>query len=373
MDKRKIWLGIGIGAIVLLVAPFLPGLLFTVGRSWPPGEGEIGRYRVATEVTLTEDGRELRSKVLADCLLIRGGDWSTGKRTGITRRGQDPFFVLSDGSILILHDLQPCQWGSDSPAGSYRFNPDLTYGQVVDGQIRMPYSHAYRFDNARDPKVLTVYSQPALFRRAIDGIRVREAGVSFLEWKPTSPLPFPMADSFPWFRDTPYAEVGSPDYGKGHFFGAFSGFESKLVQLSEQARCQKFDRDAEGPILVVGDKWDTCPPWGGENLGWLVATLAADHRRIGYSVTARNPDRVGTFYRARALAALGAPGESSDDGGFFWRPQLCFDGRCFDTHAARRSTWEGFRLYFPKKNQVIAAEWKNIAVLDTFFRPSKSP
>jgi hypothetical protein len=55
-----------------------------------------------------------------------------------------------------------------------------------------------------------------------------------------------------------------------------------------------------------------------------------------------------------------------DENDFYWRPQLCFDGFCVNAGAAPRTVWDGFRIYYPKKNQVISARWKSFAVSDSF-------
>jgi hypothetical protein len=68
----------------------------------------------------------------------------------------------------------------------------------------------------------------------------------------------------------------------------------------------------------------------------------------------------------------GAPGIRDEDQIFYWRPQLCFDGLCVQTHAARRPVWDGFRLYYPRKNQVVAVRWQSPAVSTAFRRREKS-
>jgi hypothetical protein len=201
---------------------------------------------------------------------------------------------------------------------------------------------------------------------------VSSAKISFAGHNIASSLPYAGEDSFPWLAKIPWADVGHQDYAKHLYRSTFSGFVVELHQLGEAQRCDKFDREAEGPVVVVGDVWDTCPPWGGQSRGWLIATPSADFARINYSYDKRSPQQITTLYRAEWLAGKAAPGVRDEDNIFYWRPELCFDGLCVQTHAARRPTWDGFRLYYPKKNQVISVRWQSPAASTVFRRREKS-
>ena len=321
-------------------------------------EGEIDSYRTATEITVAEGDRIISNKVFADCTVTYSNKWNTGRSVGISHRGNNPFAVLSDRSILILSDLSPCPSSNVTVGETAVFDPELRTSDIVKGRIRAPYAHATRYDNIDDAKTLTLYRQPDLFRGGIDGLRIIEAKLVVVERKPTTPLPDTFRDAFPWHKNTPSAPVGSQEYSVQDPKRRFSGFIVSLDQLADHQRCDQFDRESEGPVLVTTDRWDKCLPWGGSDMGWLIARPNADLSQIDYSYAERSNEKIATQYRATWLKERGVPGAvEGDEGYFFWRPKICIDGRCFATHAARRSTWEGFRLYYPKKNQVITVEW----------------
>lgn len=368
--KRTIWL---VAAGLLVLAVFLPGLLFTAKQAGLPGtRGETDRYRTTTEIVLNDHGRELRNSVAGECTGYRGGDWSTGVHDSISHRGDNPFLVLGDRSLLMFQDISKCLPSPAKDGDVYTFDPDAS-SDGVGGRMRMPFSHAWRFDDVDEPDSIRVYFQPELFRGdGVDGLKVMSAKLSFAGRKTDEPLPFAGENAFPWLAKIPWAEIGKPDYAKHLHLSTFSGFEVRLHQLGEAQRCNKFDREAEGPILVTGDVWDSCPPWGGEGLGWLVATPAKDFGRIDYSYGARSAQHIMTLFRANWLADKGAPGVRDEDQIFYWRPALCFDGLCVQTEAARRPVWDGFRLYYPRKNQVIAVRWQSPAVSTVFRRREKS-
>jgi len=279
--------------------------------------------------------------------------------------------VLSDRSLLMFGDINKCLPSPAADGDVYMFDPNIT-SDIVGRQMRMPYSHAWRFSDVDDPTSIRIYLQGELFRGGIDGLKVTSAKISFAGRKAVEPLPFAGEDAFPWLATIPWAEVGHQDYAKHLYRSTFSGFEVELHQLGEAQRCSKFDRESEGPLVVTGDVWDSCPPWGGQSQGWLVATPNAGFTRIDYSYDKRSTQQITTLYRAEWLADKGAPGVRDEDKIFYWQPQLCFDGLCVQTHAARRPTWDGFRLYYPKKNQVISVRWKSPAVSTVFRRREKS-
>jgi hypothetical protein len=322
-------------------------------------DGEIDRYRTEAAITVADGDRRANGKVYTDCVIYDRHNWSTGRTISTTSIGTNPFAVLGDRSILVLSDLNRCPGSNPVVGASYRFDPNAPYAQIVNHRIAAPTAHARRYDNVDDPKVVTFYEQQALFRGGIDGLRVTEATLVIIESKPKTPLPNLYADAFPWQKNNPPAPVSSPDYMVQDRKRRFSGFIVRLNQLGENQRCDKFDREAEGPILVEGDSWDKCPPWNADNLGWLIARPNANLSRIDYSYNERSMDKIATHYRATWLEASGAPGANEGENYFFWRPTLCFDGQCFTTHGARRTNWSGFRLYYPKKNQVISVEWEH--------------
>jgi len=368
--KRHRWIWLLIPGLLLLVL-FLPGVMFTIRQSGVPGtRGETERYRTATEIVLDDHGREVRNIVAGECVGYRGGNWSTGVQDSIVHHGDNPFLVLGDRSLLMLQGINKCLPSPAKDGDAYRFDPDAT--STIAGLMQMPYSHAWRFDNVDDPTSVRVYFQPELFRGGIDGLKVTSARVSFAGRKAVQPLPFAGEDGFPWLATIPWAEVGKPDYSTHLHRSTFSGFEVELHQLGEAQRCSKFDREAEGPVVVVGDVWDTCPPWGGQRQGWLTATPNAGFTRLDYSYERRSQQHITTLYRASWLSDKGAPGVRDEDQIFYWQPELCFDGLCVRTHAARRPLWDGFRLYYPRKNQVITVRWKSPAVATVFRRREKS-
>ena len=370
--NRLLWLWFVVPCLAVL-ALFVPGVLYSIKQADMPGtRGETDRYRISTEIVLDDHGREWRNTVAGECVGHRGGNWSTGVQNSISHRGDNPFIVLGDRSLLMLQDLNKCLPSPAREGDVYAFDPDVA-SDVVGRQMRMPYSHAWRFDNVDDPSSIRVYLQPELFRGGIDGLKVTSAKVSFAGRNAEAPLPFAGEDAFPWLATIPWAEIGHQDYAKHLYRSTFSGFEVELHQLGEAQRCHKFDSEAEGPLVVVGDVWDSCPPWGGQGRGWLIAAPNADFTRVDYSYDRRSPQQIATLYRASWLSDKGAPGVRDEDRIFYWQPELCFDGLCVQTHAARRPTWDGFRLYYPKKNQVVSVRWKSPAVSTVFRRREKSP
>jgi hypothetical protein len=351
MNRRTIWLLLGGFVLLLLALPLVLELSQTAT------EGEIDRYRTAAEITIADGDRTVSNKVFSDCTITRHSNWNTGTQVGTSHQGSDPFVVLSDRSILILRDLNRCPDGKIGE--TYTYDPDVQSTQIIDRRIRAPYAHASCYDNVDDAKTLTLYRQQELFRGGVDGLRVTEAKLVIVERKPATPLPDGYGDAFPWYKKTPRGAVGTPEYSLHDHASRFSGFIVGLSQLGEKQRCEKFDRESEGPILVTTDRWDDCLPWGGSNMGWLVAKPNADLSQIDYSYNERSTDMIATQYRATWLEVRGAPGANEGENYFFWRPKICIDGQCFATQAARRSTWEGFRLYYPKKNQVVTVEWKH--------------
>ncbi|TPQ29738.1 hypothetical protein C2U70_28195 [Bradyrhizobium guangdongense] len=365
--KRTIWLALG---GFLLAGSFL--LLLVANLGGPGGSHvETDRYRVTTEIVLSDHGRELRNTVAGECVGYHGGNWNTGVHDSIVRQGDNPFLVLSDRSLLMFADINKCLPSPVNAGDVYTFDPDVT-SAVLGRQIRMPFAHAWRFDDVDDPTSIRIYAQAELFRSGVDDLKVVSARLSFAGRNVGEPLPFAGEDAFPWLGRIPWADVGKPDYATHLHRSTFSGFEVQLHQLGEAQRCAKFDRDAEGPILVEGDVWDACPPWSGPGLGWLVATPGSGFSRIDYAYGQRSTLHVATLYRATWLSEKGAPGVKDEDSIFYWRPELCFDGLCVRGQAARRPTWDGFRLYYPRKNQVITVRWQSPAVSTIFRRRAKS-
>jgi len=351
MNRQALWITV-VGCVLIALA-----ILVLFERVLGLPEVDVAQYRTETTVTVADGDRTASGKVHADCIYSRSHGWSTGTQSGVSASGMNPFVVLGDRSILVLSDLHRCPGTHAAVGSTYRFHPDGSPSPADEPRIDAPYAHAQRYDNIDDAKILTLYSQQVLFRGGIDGLRITDAKLVIAERKPKAPLPDLYGDAFPWYRNTPRGNVGTPEYGLHDFRSRFSGFIVRLNQLDEKQRCNKFDREAEGPLLVEGDRWDTCPPWGGENLGWLIARPNADLSRIDYSYNERSLEKIATHYRATWLEARGAPGANKVDDYFFWQPKLCFDGQCFATHAARHSAWAGFRLYYPKKNEVISVEW----------------
>lgn len=363
MRKRTLWFSLA-GVVLLLLVLFGPALVSSFQ------DGQTDRYRTSTELVVSDNGREVRNAIVGECVEHRSSNWNTGTQHGVHRTGDEPFVVLPDRSFLMLRDIGTCLPSPVKAGDVFTFDANLTSGFSGD-RVRMPYAHAWRFDNIDDPKVVRIYDQRALFRDGVDGLRVTEAKLAFAGRSSETPVPFAAEDAFPWLAAAPWAAVGKPDYAEHLHRSTFSGFEVSLNQLAETQRCNKFDKDVEGPVLVAGDVWDSCPPWGGENLGWLVAKPSADFSRIDYAYADRSLQHVSTLHRASWLAGKGAPGvrEGND---FYWQPELCFDGFCVRAQAARRSTWEGFRLYYPRQNQVIAVRWKSPAVSNLFRRRDRA-
>jgi hypothetical protein len=245
MNRRTI--GLSVGGFVLLL------LLLLLALFDAPTDGEIDRYRTATEITVAEGDRKVSNKVFSDCTVSSSNKWNTGRQIGTSHQGRDPFFVLSDRSILVLRDLNRCPDGKVGE--TYTYDPDVPSSTIVDWRIRAPYAHAYRYDNVDDAKVLTLYRQQELFRGGIDGLRVVETKLAITERKPATPLPDTYGDAFPWYKNTPRGEVGTPEYSLHDHAGRFSGFVVGLHQLGETQRCPKFDREDDGPILVTADRW----------------------------------------------------------------------------------------------------------------------
>jgi hypothetical protein len=299
--NRRIWLSVG-GFVLLL-------LLLLLALFDSATDGEIDRYRTATEITVAEGDRKVSNKVYSDCTVTSSNKWNTGRQIGTSHQGSDPFVVLSDRSILMLHDLSPCPDGKVGE--TYTFDPDVPSTTIVDRRIRAPYAHAYRYDDVHDAKVLTLYRQQELFRGGIDGLRVAEAKLVIAERKPKTPLPDTFGDAFPWYKNTPRGNVGTPDYQLHDHKSRFSGFVVGLSQLGEKQRCAKFDSEDEGPILVTTDRWDECLPWGGSDMGWLIARPNADLSRIDYSYGERSTDKIATRYRATWRAARPGPTRAS--------------------------------------------------------------
>ena len=150
-------------------------------------------------------------KVHADCIYSRSHGWSTGTQSGVSASGMNPFVVLGDRSILVLSDLHRCPGTHAAVGSTYRFHPDGSPSQADEPRIDAPYAHARRYDNIDDAKILTLYSQQVLFRGGIDGLRITEAKLVIAEHKPKAPLPDLYGDAFPWYRNTPKGDVGTPE------------------------------------------------------------------------------------------------------------------------------------------------------------------
>jgi hypothetical protein len=362
---RRILLGLA----VLFGLPLLVVFLISFSFVGVPGlDGVTDRYRTEVQVVVDDNGHEVRNAVLGECGRFRRSNWNTSVQHGASHNGDAPFVVLRDRSLLMLTALSQCL-PSDGPGPAYTFDANLPLlsDSVVGDRIRMPSSRAWHFDNVDAPQSTRLYHQPELFCGRIDGLRVIDAKLSFAG-RSSAELPFAGEDAFPWLKTVPWHPVGHEDYGKDLYLSTFSGFEVKLYQLVEKLRCEKFDREADGPILVVGDVWDTCPPWGsGGDLGWLTAQPNADFSRIDYSYDRHSPHHIATLHRTGWLQQKGARGVR-DENDFYWQPVICVDGFCATTHAARRVVWEGFRLYYPRKNQVISVRWQSPAVSGTFRR-----
>ena len=135
--QRTVWLALG----GLLVAAALV-LLLVANQGGPAASHvETDRYRVANEIVLSDRGRELRNTVTSECIGYHGGNWNTGVHDSIVHRGDNPFLVLSDRSLLMFGDINKCPPSPVNAGDVYTFDPDLP-SAVVDRRIRMPFAHA---------------------------------------------------------------------------------------------------------------------------------------------------------------------------------------------------------------------------------------
>src|SRR4051794_19256243 len=167
-----------------------------------------------------------RNAVAGECVEHFSNNWNTGVQNSISHTGDNPFLVLGDRSLLMFQDINKCLPSPAKAGEVYRFDPDAT--SEVAGLMRMPYSHAWRFDSVDDPTSIRVYFQPELFRGGIDGLKVTSAKVSFSGRKIAEPLPFAGEDAFPWLATIPWAEVGNQNYSTHLHRSTFSGFEVEL-------------------------------------------------------------------------------------------------------------------------------------------------
>src|SRR5262249_10701469 len=206
-------------------------------------------YRVATSVEVVDQGRTLRSVVNSDC-------WAFVSTRGIvrgvqkSRRGEDNHFVLGDGSILILPDLDPCRWvdAKPAPGTSYRLAP-AAHG---NGLAELRPGEDWRFDNTRDPTQVTIYALTELFGQEQDGLEIRSAAISGVERGRDNEVAFTLEDRFPWFRDVPRVHSSGDyrTYRELHHHGNFLGFRATVTQLVGGSRCPAHDPTAEGPNVI---------------------------------------------------------------------------------------------------------------------------
>lgn len=336
MMSRKAWWAVG--GVALIALPLLS--LFE-------GSSE-SRHRVATEIVIAEGDREIRNTTYTDCHTRSGYSWNTGHGSGMGSEGDEPFVRMSNGALfLISAHFFPCQWHQ----GVKTYDVDMPYSSTVQTGDRLPVprEHSSVFDSAVDPKTVSVYFLPEMFRGGVDGWRIKQVRHSPVADAKT-PLPYSLEDAFDFLRQVPRdAAARSGRYHETHF----QGFRAEVWQVREP--CAGFDPQAEGPVVVPQGE-ETCN--GYDRLGWLVGQPNADFSVLDYRMDGLSAVRVATYFRETRLRQ-GAPGKwhsMSDERRFYWAPQQCFDGVCFRPEPTDFGTWSKRQLYYPKQRRIVYLE-----------------
>ncbi|MCC6775878.1 MAG: hypothetical protein IT537_04445 [Hyphomicrobiales bacterium] len=317
------------------------------------------RYRVTTSVTLGDHGRVRQSAVSSDCWALAT---SRGVRQGVrkSRIGEDNHYTLGDGSVLILSDLDPCRWVAHAPPVG------TTLVLAPDGGGRgtlRPEGEAWRFDNAREPTMVTIYDLTALFTQPSDGLLINAASLTVEA--ASKDVTFTLEQRLPWLRAVPHGQAAQDlqDYWELHHHGNFLGFRAAVTQLPDDARCPVRDPAADGPVVIAmqapctsvrlcmqraAQEGRSC----GTPRGWLAGSVDADFGTLSYSIDERSPGRIAVLYRELMLARSRAPGDRTNPS-MHWTPRVCMDGLCVaaDTAATGMSPWTQF--YYPVRNELV--------------------
>jgi hypothetical protein len=360
MRRRTFWKLLG-GALLVLTIIAAIAVEWTFGLSQLLF-GPVG-YRVAASVTLGDHGRVRQSVVTSDCWALAA---TRGVRRGVrkSRRGEDNHFVLGDGSVLVLSDLDPCRWVDREPAVG------TTVALVADDQSGAPQAvplrpggEAWRFDHALDPGSVTIYDLAALFTAPSDGLMINAASLSVVSGR--GELAFALEQRLPWLRTVPRGNASKDlqNYWELHHQGNFLGFRATVTQLPDDARCPVRDPSADGPVVIAlqapctsvrlcmqraAQEGRSC----GARIGWLAASVDADFSTLTYSINEGSGARVAVAYRESVLARSRAPGDRANPS-MRWMPRICMDGLCVagETSATGMPPWTQF--YYPARNQLV--------------------
>jgi hypothetical protein len=360
MRRRTFWKLFG-GALLILL------LVAAIAVEWIFGLSELlyrpVSYRVTASVELGDHGRMRRSAVTSDCWALVA---TRGVRRGVrkSRRGEDNHFVLGDGSVLVLSELDPCRWVERvPPVGTTVALVDADSGAGAPSVPLRAGGEALRFDNAFEPTTVTIYDLTALFTRPSDGLVVDAASLTVVAAR--TEVMFTLEERLPWLRAVPGGNAGRDlqEYWELHHQGNFLGFRATVTQLPDDARCPVRDPSADGPVVIAmqapctsvrlcmqraAQEGRSC----GTRKGWLAASVDADFGTLSYSIDEDSDARIAVLYRESMLARSGAPGDRSNPS-MRWTPRICMDGLCVTGETAATGVPPWTQFYYPARNQLV--------------------
>jgi hypothetical protein len=202
-----------------------------------------------------------------------------------------------------------------------------------------------------DPKTVTAYVLPELFRVGADGMRIKAMNLSVLT-KHDSILPRTLADTFPWLGNQP--QLGSPDYGRLHHLTNFQGFTVSAWQM--EAGCEGFPADIAEPVLNQDAQFTSCRGRG-KRMGWLIGRPNADFSEVRFTTADATNVRASVKYRETTLREI-APGKwrpatELSPTRYAWTPRLCVDDFCFRPEPQQHLVWTKYELYLPASKRVV--------------------
>jgi hypothetical protein len=314
---------------------------------WPVFmSGEISNRRVQIEIVVAENDREIRNTVENECVTSRSGGWNTGRQIGTGKSGEAPFAALPSGRILVLTShFNPCSM----PDGI--FDPSLPHGETSGDRIAVPHEQALLYDSIDDPKTVTAYFLPELFRAAAGGVQIKAMKLSVTA-NNNSGLPKTLADSFPWMRNKPTLE--SQDYSQLHHRTNFQGFTLSAWQM--EAPCEGIAADVAEPVLNQDAQFTPCRGRG-KRLGWLIGQPNADLSELRFTTDEATTAIASVKYRETTLRDI-APGKwrpatELSPRRYAWTPRICIDDFCFRPEPQQHLVWTKYEVYFPKSKRAV--------------------
>ncbi len=355
MRAKRVWIG---GAAFLVLVAVL--LIFRLEVGYIVSGLFLGTdnpYRVAGAVEVADRHQVRKSVVFNDCESFEVNTWNTGRYTALIRRGEDNHIVLGDKSILVFIDLEPCQARGERPVigATYVLDPLLPAEAEAraeqGGRVKLWASFAWRFDSTEDPKTVTVYDFPGLFRSGDDGLKIEQVVATIVDAEAAeTAIGYTLEKAFPWFADVPRAEAGDQSYGDLYHHGNFLGFRALVLQLPNGTGCAGLEASGDKPILVPTDHpcavIDTLPD------GWLIGSVGPDFSRVSFSLRDTSRVRIGTYHREVHVAAAEPPG-SMERADFRWRPLVCVDGVCAEGETGTGIIERDTVFHYPQSNQLV--------------------